>query len=138
MYTVSDIMTKDPVALDAHDDLALANVIFHFGRFRHLPVVRSGKPIGLLSQRDYLRALARPDRHDESTLAGDVMTRPVERVRPETPLRNALRLMVRKKYGCLPVVDRRGLLVGIVTETDATRFAARLVKDLDEVTEVRR
>jgi len=134
MYTVSDIMTKNPVALDTHDDLALANVLFHFGRFRHLPVVTSGKPIGLVSQRDYLRAMARADRGGDSTLAGDVMTHPVEQVKPETPLHQALRLMVRKKYGCLPVVDVRGRLVGIVTETDATRLAARLVRDLDAVT----
>lgn len=131
MYTVSDIMTKDPIALDASDDLALANVIFHFGRFRHLPVVRSGKPIGLVSHRDYLRALGQNG--SETTLAGDVMTRPVEKVTPTTSLAHALRLMIRKKYGCLPVVDKKGKLVGIVTETDATRLAARLVRDLDEV-----
>ena len=50
---------------------------------------------------------------------------------PATPLAKALRLMVRKKYGCLPVVDKKGKLVGIVTETDATRLAARLVRELD-------
>jgi len=108
-------------------------VIFHFGNFHHLPVVKAGKPVGLVSQRDYLRVLAEPARSGEATLAGEVMTRPVERVRPETPLRRALRLMIRKKYGCLPVVDARGLLVGIVTETDATRLAERLVRDLDAV-----
>jgi CBS domain-containing protein len=123
-------MTKDPIALDASDNLALANVIFHFGRLRHLPVVRAGKPIGLVSHRDYLRALAQGN---ETTLAGQVMTKPVERVSPETPLSKALRLMLRKKYGCLPVVNRKGQLVGIVTETDATRLAERLVRDLDRV-----
>ena len=128
MYTVSDIMTKDPIALDASDNLALANVIFHFGRLRHLPVVRAGKPIGLVSHRDYLRALSQGN---ETTLAGQVMTKPVERVSPDTPLSKALRLMLRKKYGCLPVVNGKGRLVGIVTETDATRLAERLVRDLD-------
>jgi CBS domain-containing protein len=131
MYTVSDIMTKDPIALDPSDDLALANVIFHFGRLRHLPVVRSGRPVGLVSQRDYLRALGQNG--SENILAGSVMTKPVEKVTPTTPLAKALRLMIRKKYGCLPVVNKRGKLVGIVTETDATRLAARLVRDLDQV-----
>ena len=68
MYTVSDIMTKDPIALDASDDLALANVIFHFGRLRHLPVVRAGKPVGLVSHRDYLRAVG--SNGNETALAG--------------------------------------------------------------------
>lgn len=138
MYTVADIMTRDPVALDAADDLALANAIFQFGRFRHLPVMRGGKLAGLLSHRDYLRGLARANRTGEAVLARDVMSSPVERVKPDTSLARALRLMVRKKYGCLPVVDERRRLVGIVTETDATRLAARLVRDLDEVMDISR
>lgn len=134
MYTVQDVMTREVVTLVEEDDLGLADNIMHFGRFRHLPVVREGKVVGLVTQRDYLRALAeRGPSRTQTVLARDVMTRDVHSVRPDSNLRGALQLMLRHKYGCLPVVTRRGELVGILTESDATRFAARMVADLEQV-----
>ena len=41
--------------------------------------------------------------------------------------------MLETDCGCLPVVDERGKLVGILTETDATRFAAQMIGDLDRI-----
>jgi CBS domain-containing protein len=43
--------------------------------------------------------------------------------------------MLARKYGCLPVVEGDGKLVGIITESDFVRFAADVVQDLDLVTE---
>lgn len=134
MYTVEDIMTHDPVTLNEGDDLGLADEIFHLGRLRHLPVVKGGKLVGLVTHRDFLKALAREGEHRGKTaIAKEVMTRQVTQVKPSTSLRKALQLMVRNKFGCLPVVNDRGKLVGILTETDATRFAARMIGDLDRI-----
>jgi CBS domain-containing membrane protein len=134
MYTVADVMTRDPVLLAPGDDLALARTLFAFGRFRHLPVVEGGRLIGLVSQRDYLKAIGPEGAGAARRLAArDVMTAKVASVRPETPLRKAFAVMVRKKYGCLPVVNEAGQVVGIVTEADATRFAARVIRDMENV-----
>lgn len=46
------------------------------------------------------------------------MSKPVITVRPETPMQEALNLMHKEKIRRLPVVDRNGRLVGIVTEKD--------------------
>jgi CBS domain-containing protein len=134
MFTVADIMTPEPVTLQPGDDLVLAEDIFHLGRLRHLPVVREGRLVGLVSHRDFLRVLATyGEQKGRTQRAGEVMTKQLTTVRPETPLRKALSLMMRNKFGCLPVTDKDGNLVGILTETDATRFAARTIRDLDKI-----
>ena len=49
---VSEIMTADPVTIGPDTPLAKALGLMLDGRFRHLPVVRDGQTIGLLSIRD--------------------------------------------------------------------------------------
>lgn len=50
--------------------------------------------------------------------ARDIMMYPVVTVTPATPIRDAVRLMLERRISGLPVVDRAGNLVGIVTEAD--------------------
>ena len=54
----------------------------------------------------------------------EVMSRRLITASPDTILREAARVMVREKIGCLPVVDRN-LLVGIVTEADLLEMLVR-------------
>jgi len=51
-------------------------------------------------------------------LVGERMSKPVITVRPETPLPEALDLMHKEHIRRLPVVNKRGELIGIVTEAD--------------------
>jgi CBS domain-containing protein len=53
--------------------------------------------------------------------AGNVMTRQVVSVSPETPILEAAGLMAKHNVSGLPVVDTGGRLVGIVTESDFLR-----------------
>ncbi len=53
----------------------------------------------------------------------DVMTQPVVSVDSEAPISLAIRLMLQKKISGLPVVDRCGNLVGVVSEGDFLRRA---------------
>jgi CBS domain-containing protein len=55
------------------------------------------------------------------------MTRDVRTVTPDTPLARAAELLVEHKIGCLPVLDADDRLIGIVTESDFVRLAARLL-----------
>jgi CBS domain-containing protein len=56
MIPVADFMTKDLVTVREADDLALAESLLRLGGIRHLPVVRDGKLVGILTQRDVLRS----------------------------------------------------------------------------------
>lgn len=134
MFLVEDLMTRDLITLGPKDDLAQADTFMKRGRIRHLPVVDDAKKLlGLVTHRDLLRVFADRTRDAAMTIrAGDVMTIEVATVAPDTRLKDALTVMIDNKYGCLPVVDD-GVLVGIITEHDLMKFAASIVKDLDEV-----
>ena len=49
---VEDIMTADPMTIDIDGSLSDALSIMTEGGFRHMPVLESGKAVGLLSMRD--------------------------------------------------------------------------------------
>ncbi len=134
MFTVGDVMSRgELITLKEGDDLGLAEAMFQFGRIRHLPVVRDGTLQGLLTHRDFLRALSRRGEVEgRRTLAGEVMRRGVRCTEPGTPLAHALGVMMRQKYGCLPVV-LDGRLVGMLTETDVLGFARNVVTEMDAV-----
>jgi acetoin utilization protein AcuB len=53
------------------------------------------------------------------------MSEPAVTIAPEAMIKEAVRLMLEKKIGCLPVVQGH-TLVGIVTETDLLRYVADL------------
>jgi CBS-domain-containing membrane protein len=131
MISVADFMTKDLVTVRESDDLALAESLLKLGGIRHLPVVRERKLVGLLTHRDVLRSGHWGKPAARELPVSDVMTRAPTSVRPATGLAQAARLMLERKFGCLPVCDDEGTLVGIVTEADFVRFAADVVRDLD-------
>ncbi len=135
MISVADFMTKDLVTVREADDLALADALLRLGGIRHLPVVRERKLVGILTQRDILRSGAAGKPGARELPVSDVMTREPTSVRPATGLAQAARIMLERKFGCLPVCDEEGVLVGIVTEADFVRFAADVVRDLDLVAE---
>lgn len=123
---VKDIMVKEVATLDVNDELSLANDIIRLGRIRHLPVVEGTRLAGIISERDLFRSsLAQAlgyglkDSRDlmKTIRIKDVMVKEVITVSPETDLKEAVRLMVDKKIGCLPVVQE-DRLAGLITETD--------------------
>jgi CBS domain-containing protein len=135
MIAVGDFMTKDLVTVRETDDLALAESLLKLGGIRHLPVVRERKLVGILTQRDVLRSGQWGKPAARELPVSEVMTREPTSVQPTTGLAQAARLMLERKYGCLPVCDDDGTLVGLVTEADFVRFAADVVRDLDLVAE---
>jgi CBS domain-containing protein len=135
MISVADFMTKDLVTVRESDDLALAESLLRLGGIRHLPVVKEGRLVGLLTHRDVLRSGQSGRPAARTLLVSEIMTRELTTVRPGMALSQAARLMLERKFGCLPVCEDEGRLVGIVTEADFVRFAADMVRDLDLVAE---
>ena len=51
---VGDVATREVVAIEVDRPLKDVLDVFRAGRFRHLPVLEKGKPVGILSTRDFL------------------------------------------------------------------------------------
>ena len=124
--TVKEVMVKEIATLDVNDELSLAHDIMRLGRIRHLPVVDGSRLVGLVSERDLFRSsLAHAlgyagsvSRDMMKTLRiKDIMVKEVTTISPEAKLFDAVKLMIEKKIGCLPVVED-DRLVGLITETD--------------------
>jgi CBS domain-containing membrane protein len=131
LETVGAIMTRTPQTIERNQSLETADRLVAGSRIRHLPVVDGERVVGVLSQRDLFQAALSQAlgygsvgraRLLSSIPVKEVMSEPAVTVEADTPIRDAAQLMVSRKIGCLPVVER-GVLVGLVTESDVVRHA---------------
>ncbi len=73
--TVGDVMTKAVVVIDPEADHAEAARLMQTERVKRLPVVDSGRLVGLVSRSDMLRAFVRPDAEIIDEIREHVMRR---------------------------------------------------------------
>lgn len=129
---VRDIMETKLVTISASERLSMVEDIMRLGRVRHMPVVQAGKLVGVVSERDLLRAsLSVLSEHRDAERRmflhvveiSRVMSAPPIVITPDATIREAALLMADRKIGCLPVVDG-DRLIGMITETDVLRWVA--------------
>jgi CBS domain-containing protein len=138
---VADIMTRKVIYLREEDNLSHIQQGMERFNLRHFPVLDGDRIVGLITHRDILRiAVEQRMSHIPGTpgakepkageiFVASVMTRDPVTVGPQTPIVEAARLLLKARFGCLPVVDENRNVVGIVTEHD---FLDLLVELLDE------
>lgn len=129
--SVSSIMTHKVVTVEMDDTLLTIRMIFQHVKFHHLVVVDNRKPVGVISDRDFLKAVSPflgkiiETTRDLDTLkkrAHQIMTRNPVTVYPETSIESAADLLLEKNISCLPVISSQGDIVGMVTWKDILQF----------------
>jgi len=128
MY-VSDWMTKKVIILYPTDYLSDALSMMKQHGIKHLPVLKDGKLLGIISDRDikeYSPSKATTlDIYElhyllAKTRIKDVMKAKVITTGPDTPVEEAAMIMLDRNIGCLPVLEK-GQLVGIISDKDIFR-----------------
>jgi acetoin utilization protein AcuB len=131
MLLVRDSMQREIVTLSPDETAATALALCRERRIRHLPVLKEGRLVGIVSDRDLRSstpAFGDPDRAAalQRVLVEDVMAREVVTADPEDPIEQAANTMRERKIGCLPVME--GVeLVGLVTASDVMEALVYLV-----------
>ena len=121
-------MTGKVVTLSAHHTFNDATNLMNDRYFRHCVVVDNyRKIIGVISDRDILRALARNPNSRTKSL-DQIMTRNPITVKRNTPIIDAASKMLAKRINCLPVVDDDSTVCGIVTSTDLLKSYQQLLE----------
>ena len=119
---IREVMTSPATTIESSDSIGHAANLMSAGRFRHLPVVRDGRHVGMISDRDAAEARARGAITALITVES-FMRQDVVSVTPDASVQEASRLVVEHKIGALPVMDD-GRVVGIVTRGDLCQLLA--------------
>jgi acetoin utilization protein AcuB len=135
--TVRELMTPNPITVAHGQTVGKAMELMARFDIRRLPVIRDGKVIGIVSDRDVRQMAGRPSVKLEKTAADDaylqlpveeVMTLNAITIRETQPVQDAIALMIKHKISGLPVVGRDGVLVGILSEQDILKYCLNLIE----------
>lgn len=130
---LKEIMVAPVVTVRENEELhvVLDKLITH--DIRHLPVVNEpGNVVGLISQR-HLYKVHSPRKLEDGSwyydkdvldtfILKNVMVRDPFLMQAENTLHEAMSAMAQSKFGCIPIVDRYRLPVGIITRSDILKF----------------
>ena len=114
---IKDIMTRSVVSIDPAESVEIAARTMARYNIGALPVCKSGKLCGILTDRDIVTRCLAANRQPANTLVRQVMTEQVTAVSPDMQTGVAAHLMGRLQVRRLPVVEQ-GNLCGMVSLGD--------------------
>lgn len=124
------IMTADPAAVHPTQRLSVVRQAMLASGGHHVPVVEDGRFIGLIAPADLLRVLPANayskdaeaiDRALDHVPIREAMQEDVVTIGIDASVRDACELLARGGFHCLPVIDQKGEIAGILTTSDIIR-----------------
>jgi len=131
---VKDVMNKDVVTISSEQTVLSALRAMSEKSVSCIVVVDTGHVVGILTERDLLKRLAKGQNDFRKMKVSQVMSFPVESVTPNLSVFDCSSLMEEKNIKRLPIL-RDKQLIGILTQTDLTRALTSYViwKDVAEI-----
>jgi acetoin utilization protein AcuB len=132
---VKNWMSKSVITADVNDSMQDAMRLLKEHGIRMLPVMKKGKVVGIVTDRDLKRASASDattlEVHELLYLVGkikvkDIMTKDPITVPPDYTAEETAQVLLDGKISGAPVVDDNGQVVGTITQTDIFRVLISL------------
>ena len=127
---VSNLMSKKLITVNFEDSIMKASKLMKDNRIQHLPVLKQGRLVGIISDRDLKEAQPSKattlDIHElyyllDKVTAGSVMPSQLFTIAPDATVEKAAAVMLNHNISALPVVNPKGDLEGIITKGDVFR-----------------
>ena len=123
---ISSYMTKAVHTIGADQTLEHAKKMMYTYGIRHLPVLDSGKLVGILSDRDIKLAYAIDGASAAKSTTGDSCTSESYSVPGTQDLKSVATTMAARTIGCCVITDNDAV-IGIFTATDACRILGEVL-----------
>ena len=123
MSLVKDIMTRYVITIDANDCVFEATKLMESNHVGCLVVVKDNKPVGMLTERDFVRKVLAKNLPSQTKLS-EIMTTPLITIDCDASLKEASALMTDNKIRRL-AVTKDDTLIGIVVAADFVRNHAK-------------
>lgn len=127
---ISEIMTSRVVSVQMDDSLTVVKEIFDNTRFHHLLVVHSNRLVGVVSDRDLLKAISpflgtpAEINRDTRTLhrkVHQIMTRELVTLDKSATVKDAISVFNSAQISCIPITEDDGVPIGILSWRDIFR-----------------
>lgn len=112
--------SSDIIACDVATPVTQVVSILATKRIGALPVLREGRVVGIVSERDVIYRLADKGRECLDLPVSEIMTSPAITVEPATTIDEALGMMTRRRFRHFPVVED-GALIGFISIGDLVK-----------------
>ena len=122
METVDKIMTKKIVICSPDDSIMEAAKKMKNKTISSVVVVQGKKPVGIVTERDFTKKVVSANLDTKKHKVKEIMTKPVISIPPETNIYYANEYMQKKGFRRFPVANKKGELVGIITQRDLLNY----------------
>ncbi len=135
MLKVEDVMVEKVVTIDASENAREAVKLMNRRAIGCLVVTIKGKPIGIVTERDFLKRILAKSKNPEKIKIREIMSAPLMTAEPDMDIEDATKFMFKMKIKKLPIIGGKKL-IGLVTFTDLVRFQPQIVKILKKISEL--
>lgn len=130
-YRVKDYMSKEVPTVDEHTLIPEAAQAISEPGF--LIVLRKGKPIGIVTEYDFVKKVLAPEVDPKHISVGEIMSSPIVSIDPDEDLFKAPEVMQEKNIRRLPVI-KDGIIYGVITvqniAMECRKYLDQSVKDI--------
>ena len=118
METVDQIMTKEVVTCSPSTSIMEAARKMRNKTISSVVVIVGKKPVGIVTERDFTKKVVSMNLDTKKNPVSKIMTSPVISIPPETNIYYAHEQMQKKKFRRFPIANKKGELIGIITQRD--------------------
>jgi CBS domain-containing protein len=121
MGQVRDIMEKNVITIDINETANNAANQMKENDISFLVIIENGKPVGVVSERDFVQKLCINNQNSSDVKISDIMSYKFRWVNPTTKIEDAIQKMLNNNIRRLIILDDEKL-VGVITQTDLASY----------------